>query len=54
MIGAFYSLGVDLWAKSEDLWEGIFALIASIIITVSFNSFESLTRIDQLTNILLS
>ncbi|KAF3172320.1 hypothetical protein TWF106_004965 [Orbilia oligospora] len=34
MIGAFYRLGVDAWAKSENLWEGIFCLIASIIITV--------------------
>ncbi|KAM0552462.1 hypothetical protein ACHAPJ_008023 [Fusarium lateritium] len=33
-IGTFYGLGKDIWAKSEDLWEGIFYLIASIIITV--------------------
>jgi high-affinity iron transporter len=33
-IGAFYGLGRDIWAKSEDLWEGIFYLIASIIITI--------------------
>ncbi|KAL2404052.1 High affinity iron permease ftrA [Exophiala dermatitidis] len=33
-IGVFYGLGHDLWAESEDLWEGIFYLIASIIITV--------------------
>lgn len=32
-IGIFYGLGHDLWAQSEDLWEGIFYLIASIIIT---------------------
>jgi len=34
MIGAFYSLGKDLWGGTEDLYEGIFGLIASIIITV--------------------
>lgn len=34
-IGAFYSLGKDVWSGSEDLWEGVFCLIASIIITVS-------------------
>ncbi|KAK6352905.1 hypothetical protein TWF696_004903 [Orbilia brochopaga] len=34
MIGAFYGLGVDAWAKSENLWEGIFCLIASVIITI--------------------
>jgi len=33
-IGVFYGLGHDLWAQSEDLWEGIFYLIASIIITI--------------------
>lgn len=33
-IGVFYGLGHDLWAESEDLWEGIFYLIASIIITI--------------------
>ncbi|OAA59568.1 Iron permease FTR1 [Niveomyces insectorum RCEF 264] len=32
-IGAFYGLGKDIWAQSEDLWEGIFYLIATIIIT---------------------
>ena len=33
-IGVFYGLGNNIWSKSEDLWEGIFYLIACIIITV--------------------
>jgi high-affinity iron transporter len=33
-IGVFYGLGKDIWAKSEDLWEGIFYLLAAIIITI--------------------
>jgi high-affinity iron transporter len=33
-IGVFYGLGKDIWTKSEDLWEGIFYLVATIIITV--------------------
>lgn len=33
-IAVFYTVGHDLWAKSEDLWEGIFYLIACIIITI--------------------
>jgi high-affinity iron transporter len=33
-IGVFYGLGKDIWAQSEDLWEGIFYLIATIIITI--------------------
>ncbi|RPB25152.1 plasma membrane iron permease [Terfezia boudieri ATCC MYA-4762] len=34
MIGAFYSIGKNLWEGTETLYEGIFGLIASIIITV--------------------
>lgn len=34
MIGAFYGLGTDAWASSEDIWEGVFALLASLIITI--------------------
>lgn len=33
-IGVFYSLGRDIWASAEDLWEGIFSIIATIMITV--------------------
>jgi high-affinity iron transporter len=33
-IGVFYGLGRDIWSQSEDLWEGIFYLIATVIITI--------------------
>lgn len=33
-IGAFYTLGKDVWASSEDLWEGIFSVIATVMITM--------------------
>lgn len=33
-IGAFYGLGSDLLGKTEDIWEGVFGLIASLIISV--------------------
>ncbi|RLV87957.1 Plasma membrane iron permease [Meyerozyma sp. JA9] len=33
-IGAFYSLKNDIWAKSEDLWEGIFCIIATVLISL--------------------
>ena len=33
-IGVFYGLGRNLWAQSEDLWEGIFYLVATFIITI--------------------
>jgi high-affinity iron transporter len=34
MIGAFYGLGKDVFSKTEDLWEGIFGILASVIITL--------------------
>lgn len=34
MIGAFYGLGKNALSGTEDLWSGIFGIIASIIITV--------------------
>jgi len=34
MIGAFYGLGKDIFSKTEDLWEGIFGLMAAVIITM--------------------
>lgn len=33
-IGTFYTLGRDIWSSSEDLWEGIFCLLATIIISL--------------------
>ncbi|KAK4960853.1 high-affinity iron permease [Elasticomyces elasticus] len=34
MIGAFYGIGTDTWAGTEDVWEGAFGVIASVIITI--------------------
>ncbi|KAK7535198.1 high-affinity iron ion transporter FtrA [Phyllosticta citribraziliensis] len=34
MIGAFYGLGKEYFSKTEDLWEGVFGLVAAIIITI--------------------
>jgi high-affinity iron transporter len=33
-IGTFYKLGKNHWAPTEYIWEGTFALLASIIITL--------------------
>ncbi|KAL9130218.1 MAG: hypothetical protein Q9217_001563 [Psora testacea] len=33
-IGAFYAAGKDSWATTEAIWEGSFALVASIIISI--------------------
>jgi high-affinity iron transporter len=34
MIGAFYGIGKDSFSKSEYIWEGVFGIIAAIIISV--------------------
>lgn len=34
IIGAFYGLGKNRWSTSEDIWEGTFGLVASLIISV--------------------
>ncbi len=34
LIGTFYGLKSDKWSGTENIWEGTFALIASIIITL--------------------
>lgn len=34
LIGAFYGLGKDHWAGTEDIWEGSFSIFASIVISV--------------------
>jgi high-affinity iron transporter len=34
LIGAFYGIGIDGWGAAEELWEGIFSLVATIIITL--------------------
>ena len=34
MIGAFYGLHVDHWAAAEPYWEGVFSIVASLIIAV--------------------
>lgn len=34
LIGTFYGLGHDAWAGIEEIWEGVFAILASLIITV--------------------
>lgn len=34
MIGAFYGLGTDTFSSTEDLWEGVLAIISSLIISL--------------------
>ena len=34
LIGAFYGLGNDIWANTEDIWEGAFSVFASVVISI--------------------
>lgn len=34
LIGAFYGLGKDHWAGTENIWEGSFSLFAALVITL--------------------
>lgn len=34
LIGAFYGLGKDRWSGTEDIWEGSFSIVATVIITI--------------------
>ncbi|EAW14722.1 FTR1 family protein [Aspergillus clavatus NRRL 1] len=47
MIGAFYGYGKDHFAGAEDLWEGIFSLIASIIIAVMGAALLRVTKLQE-------
>ena len=33
-IGVYYGLGTDIFGETEDIWEGTFSIIASVIITI--------------------
>ncbi|BEI80659.1 hypothetical protein CcaverHIS002_0111880 [Cutaneotrichosporon cavernicola] len=45
-IAVFYIKLNDLWAKSEQLWEGIFSLIAAILIFVMGIAFLKMDRLE--------
>lgn len=47
MIGAFYGLGTDKWASTEDLWEGIFSLIASLVISVMGAALLRVSKLQE-------
>jgi high-affinity iron transporter len=34
MIGAFYGLGTNTFSSTEDIWEGVLAIISSLIISL--------------------
>lgn len=47
MIGAFYGLGTDAWASTEDLWEGVFCLLASLVITIMGAALLRVSKLQE-------
>lgn len=47
MIGAFYGLGTDTFSKTEDLWEGVFSLIATLIISIVGAAILRVSKMQQ-------
>lgn len=47
MIGAFYGYGKDHFASTEDIWEGVFSLIASVIITVMGAALLRISKLQE-------
>lgn len=54
LIGAFYGIGVDGWGSAEDLWEGIFSLVASIIITLMGAAILRVSKLQEKWRVKLS
>ena len=46
-IGAYYSLNKDLWVTTEDLWEGIFCIIATALISVMGISMLRINKMQR-------
>lgn len=47
MIGVFYKLGTDTWSGTENIWEGVFALLASIVITVVGAALLRISKLQE-------
>ena len=47
MVGVFYKLGTNAWAGTEYIWEGVFAIIASVVITVVGAALLRISRLQE-------
>ncbi|QSZ34102.1 hypothetical protein DSL72_005690 [Monilinia vaccinii-corymbosi] len=47
LIGAFYGIGRDIWAKTEYYWEASFAIVASVIITFMGATLLRMSRLRE-------
>lgn len=54
MIGAFYGFGKNHFAHTEDIWEGVFALLASVIITVMGAALLRVSKLQEKWRVKLS
>ncbi|KAK7204382.1 iron permease FTR1/Fip1/EfeU [Myxozyma melibiosi] len=46
-IGTWYSLGRDIWGSAEDIYEGVFCLIATIIISIMGLAMLRLNKLKE-------
>ncbi len=54
LVGAFYSLGKNKWSSTENIWEGAFALIASLIITLMGAALLRVSKLQDKWHVKLS
>jgi high-affinity iron transporter len=47
MVGAFYGLSSTVFARTELIWEGVFALIASLIITMMGAALLRISKLKE-------
>lgn len=51
---AFYLIDIDLWSKSEHYWEGVFSILASIIISIMGFGMLQLNKLEKKWHVKLS
>ncbi|KAJ5697799.1 hypothetical protein N7488_011483 [Penicillium malachiteum] len=54
MIGAFYGLGTDTFSSTEDIWEGVLGILASLIITIMGAALLRVSKLQDKWRIKLS
>ena len=47
MIGAFYGLGTDTFSSTEDIWEGVLAIISSLIISIMGAALLRVSKLQE-------
>ena len=47
MIGAFYGIGKDIWSGTENIWEGVFALVATVVISLMGGALLRVSKLQD-------